>query len=66
MNGTEYIHVGQQLKTIQFQDFFGNQSVTYKKIRIGNTLETRELTYSYTFSNSPKNALIDYKGTVLF
>ena len=32
----------------------------------GNTLETRGLTYSYTFLTNPKNALIGCKGTKLF
>ena len=32
----------------------------------GNTLETRGLTYSYTFYTIPKNAHLDCKGTKLF
>ena len=35
------------------------------KKEIGNTWETRGLTYSYTFYTNPKNALTGCKGTTL-
>ena len=34
-----------------------------RKVKIGNTLETRGLTHSYTFCKNPKNALTGCKGT---
>ena len=37
-----------------------------KKKETGNTLETRELTYSYTFLTKPKIAHLGCKGTKLF
>ena len=36
------------------------------KKETGNTLETRGLTYSYTFLTKPKNAHLECKGTKLF
>jgi len=34
-----------------------------RQAETGNTLETRGLTYSYTFYTNPKNAFISCKGT---
>ena len=44
----------------------GELNTAYVKKEIGNTLETRGLTYSYTFLTKPKNAHLECKGTKLF
>ena len=53
------------LQIVEFLFFFelNISELPLNRKETGNTLETRGLTYSYTFYTYPKNALTDCKGT---